>query len=344
MRNQADEIQDFKYFIRAIGRGQRAGRSLTQLEAYLAFSMLLSGQVTAEQRGAFLMLLRVREETHEEIAGFLQAAREFNHTGLANLHVDLDMGCYAGKRRQLPWFVLSAIVLAQSGRRVFLHGTHEPDSNRLYLDQVFPQLGLPICHMAEQVESELNSHGLAYMPLARVNKALDDVIQLRSQLGLRTCANTLARMLNPSQASHSLQGVFHHHIDKKHQQVAGLLEEPSMACFRGEGGEIEFHPHRPLQIKLCRGGKPDTIEVPAHDESWTSKPRQLDSRNLIGFWTGHKPDPYGEAATLGTLAIMLVLLDELSWPDAYRHAEQLWQTRQRHWPYPIPSPVPSLSA
>ena len=50
-------------------------------------------QVTPEQKGAFLMLLRVREETPEELAGFLQALRQCNSPSIPALSVDLDMGC-----------------------------------------------------------------------------------------------------------------------------------------------------------------------------------------------------------------------------------------------------------
>ena len=80
--------------------------------------MILAGRVLPEQLGAFLMLLRVKEESPEEIAGFVRAARASMRPPAGAPHVDLDWSSYAGKGRQLPWFILSALLLARNGWRV----------------------------------------------------------------------------------------------------------------------------------------------------------------------------------------------------------------------------------
>ena len=68
--------QQFSEYIKIIGKGQKGSRSLTREEAYHAMKMVLADKVTGEQRGAFLMLLRTREETPEEVIGFIDACRE----------------------------------------------------------------------------------------------------------------------------------------------------------------------------------------------------------------------------------------------------------------------------
>jgi len=65
----------FSEYIRNIGRGKKAGKYLTQEQAFDAMSQAINGEVSKEQLGAFLMLLRVREESEVELAGFLQAVR-----------------------------------------------------------------------------------------------------------------------------------------------------------------------------------------------------------------------------------------------------------------------------
>ena len=65
----------FARFVRLLGRGKTLARALTIDEAEEAMAMILAGEVLPEQLGAFLMLLRIKEETGEEIAGFLRAAR-----------------------------------------------------------------------------------------------------------------------------------------------------------------------------------------------------------------------------------------------------------------------------
>lgn len=331
-----DTPTDFKHFIRIIGRGQRAGRTLTMLEAEQAMSMIINGQATAEQKGAFLMLLRVREETPEELAGFSQAFRAHTPADIADLAIDLDMGCYAGKRRHLPWFLLAVMLLAKSGKRIFLHGTHEPDSKRLYLKEVLPQIGFNVASTPEQAKIALDTLGFTYMDLKQINPQLDSIIQLRELFGLRSCANTLARMLNPSKAIHSLQGIFHRKVDEKHRETAALLNDANVLCFRGEGGEIEFNPLRDVTLHVSRCAEQCIEDVNATCETFITKPQELDAKQLIEVWTESKEDTYANHAVVGTLSLMLVLVDKLDWAAAYQQSQNMWQERDRQWPVALP--------
>ena len=112
----------FAQYIQILGKGKRGARDLTLQEAEQAMTMILSNQVEPVQLGAFLMLMRVKEETPEEIAGFVRAAKQVINVPEPSARVDLDWSSYAGKRRQLPWFILSTLALAGQGVRVFIHG------------------------------------------------------------------------------------------------------------------------------------------------------------------------------------------------------------------------------
>ena len=110
----------FAPYVRILGKGRHGSRSLTEAEAEQALAMILEGNVDRLQLGAFLMLMRVKEETPAEVAGFVRAARRFLSVP-TDLRADLDWSSYAGKRRHLPWFLLSALLLAENGVRVFMH-------------------------------------------------------------------------------------------------------------------------------------------------------------------------------------------------------------------------------
>ncbi|HBG83866.1 MAG TPA: glycosyl transferase, partial [Acinetobacter radioresistens] len=143
----------FAQYVRIIGKGKNGARSLTYEEAYQAFSMILKQEVLDVQLGAFLMLLRVKEESVDELAGFVQATRD--QLNFAPLSVDLDWSSYAGKRKHYPWFLLAALTLAQSGYKVFMHGASGHTLNRLYTEQVLEYLGYSICQSEQDVEYEL---------------------------------------------------------------------------------------------------------------------------------------------------------------------------------------------
>ncbi len=323
--------QQMKRFITLIGRGQRAGTTLNQLEAEQAMRLILSGKVSDAQKGAFLMLLRVREETPEELAGFLSACRSTNMP--LPVSADYDLGCYAGKRRHLPWFLLAVMCLAQSGKRIFMHGTHEPDSQRLYLSAVFEELGLPIAESPEQVNQHLDYFGFTYADLSWLNPPVWSLINMRSELGLRSCANTLARMLNPSRAGISVQGVFHRGIDGKHARVATLLTESNVTVFRGEGGEIEVNPERAFELYRCSQGHQTICTVQPLNEQWSIKPKTLNCSELIDVWEGKLDCYYGRSAILGTLTVLLAAdSDQQSLESLQARALQLWQSRDKCWP------------
>jgi len=79
---------EFSNFIKILGKGKTGSRALNQQQAYQAMKMVLANQVVDVQLGAFLALLRVKEETAEELAGFTSAAREhINAPKIGRAHV-----------------------------------------------------------------------------------------------------------------------------------------------------------------------------------------------------------------------------------------------------------------
>ncbi|MFT6529417.1 MAG: anthranilate phosphoribosyltransferase [Psychrosphaera sp.] len=326
-------MNEFSQYIKLIGKGKKSGKYLTQEQANDAFHLLLTGQAEPEQVGAFLMLLRVREESEQELAGFVQAAREYSPLAIQRINADLDMGCYAGKRRHLPWFILAMLCLAQSGKRIFLHGCKEPDSNRLYLPDVFNALKIPISHTAEQAKAQLDKTGFAYMDLQQVNPQLNKLIQMRSLFGLRSPANTLARMLNPTSAPFSFHGVYHRHFDERHINVAKLLGDKHVSCIRGEGGEVEVNPERGFIQHLIHNDVISELEFPTLLPNWQIKPRSLTPDELRQCWTGELQFEYGQQAIIGTIACYLTLLDSIGVEQALTKAKQMWAERNTQFEF-----------
>jgi len=152
----------FAQYVRILGKGKTSSRSLTLEEARDAMAMIVAGEVEPVQLGAFLMLLRVKEESPDELAGFvmaaragLQAARDdaLAQAGQNAIQVDLDWSSYAGKRKHYPWFLLAVKILAAQGIRVFMHGASGHTINRLYTEAVLPSLDLPVCQQWTEVIS-----------------------------------------------------------------------------------------------------------------------------------------------------------------------------------------------
>ena len=319
----------FSDYIKIIGKGQRGGRNLTREEAYQAMKMVLANKVTGDQRGAFLMLLRTREETPEEVIGFVDACRELIEPEVQTLAPVLDIGCYAGKRRQLPWYLLAVAVLVKNGTRVMLHGAHEPGSGRLYASAVLPTLGLPAVDTVTQAKSQMDEHLVTYLDLSCLLPALDHIIKLREVFGLRSCANTLARLLNPTGAKYCVQGVYHMHLDHKHCRVNENYENIDALCFRGDGGDPEVNGERETELFVTRGGKTDEYVLPVIAKRWALKDKTMAVGDMLAVWHGKAESDYGEQAIISSLASYLVLLRSSEVNDAIEEAKLLWQQRDK---------------
>lgn len=321
----------FAAYVRILGRGRTLSRSLTVEEAEDAMAMILRGEVRPEQLGAFLMLLRVKEETPEEIAGFVRGARSTFRLPDPLPRVDLDWSSYAGKRRQLPWFLLAALTLAQDGLRIFMHGTEGHTPGRLYTRATLEALGLPVAATLAEAAGQIEAEGFAYLPLEGMSPRLYEIIQLRPVLGLRSPVHTLARMLNPFGAPYLLQGIFHPSYMSIHQGAARLLGQPHMAVFRGEGGEIERRPTKPCEVLTVDDGALGAQDwPPLLPGSQQPRDEEMDLGRLVGFWRGEVADDYATAAVTGTLAIALRTLGRAEDPDAAQAlAETLWAARDR---------------
>jgi anthranilate phosphoribosyltransferase len=321
----------FAQYVRILGRGKNVGRSLTEAEAEAAMTMILDEQVRPEQLGALLMLLRVKEEMPEEVAGFVRAAKRRFVLPDGAPPVDLDWSSYAGKRRQLPWFLFAALILAQSGVRIFMHGTEGHTPGRVYTRETMEALGLPVATSLVDAADKIAAAGFAYLPLERLSPRLHEIIELRPILGLRSPVHTVSRMLNPFDAPFLLQGIFHPNYNVIHQKAAALLGQPHMVVFRGEGGEIERRPHKPLETLTLHDGVLETEDwPPLMAEPRQAPDREMDLARLTAVWRGEDGDDYAAAAVTGTLAIALKLLGRAETREAAQAlAEEMWAARAR---------------
>lgn len=324
------EEHPFANYVRILGKGKNGSRSLSEDEAFDAMRMILNDEVTPEQLGAFLMLLRVKEETPEEVAGFVRATRAWIEVPADAPRVDLDWSSYAGKRRQLPWFILSTLLLADYGKRVFMHGASGHTNGRIYTKDVLAALGVAPCTSIAEACRRLDAERFAYLDIEHLCPKLHTIIELRPLLGLRSPVHTVARGINPFNAPHVMQGIFHPGYRPMHQEAAQLLGEANVAVIKGEGGEIERNPDIPCLVQYVRDGRLGEIEWPALFERRHVKDESMDVARLAGLWRSEIDDEYGAAAVIGTTAIALHLMGDAADPDgALALARRLWDERAR---------------
>ena len=331
MTDSTDTEHPFAPFVRILGRGKKGARPLTQDEAYEAMSMILNEEIEDSQLGAFLMLLRVKEETAEELAGFAAAAQDSVALPAGHGAITLDWPTYAGKRRQLPWFVLAALLLSRNGIPVLMHGTRGTRADRVYSIDALQAMGLDASESLDSAITTIDTDGFAYVDLQAVSPKLKQILDLRRLFGLRSPINTLLRILNPGRAPYVFQSTFHPGYRQVHQQAGQLLQQPHLAVFKGEGGEIECVPDKESQVFSLHDGTTSDETWPAiHQGQRLLKDESMDVTRLPALWRGELEDAYGQAAVIGTTAIALKLLGRAdSVMAAQALAMEMWEGTDR---------------
>ena len=302
--------------VRTLGRGPGRSRSLEMSEARDAMNIMLNGEGAPEAVGALLMLLRMKGETPDEIAGFASAAQ----ARLPDMpRSDLDWPCYAaGRSRGAPWLLLAAKLVARAGHTVLLHGWNGKDAR---IRAALPGLGIPVARTAAEADAALARHAIAYLPLEAVLPELFRLLTLRDVLHLRSCVNTVCRMLNPGRAAASVQGVFHPSYRTLQADAALRLGWSALSVIKGGGGEFERHPGKVIAGFGLRNSASWQDDLPALID---------DKRRLTeveptpdALWSGTTDNPFARACVLGTAQLALDTL------GSETKAETLWSDRHR---------------
>ena len=183
----------FAAFVRTVAKGSKLSRPLSRDEARDAMGMILAGKAEPVQIGAFLATLRYRKETPEELAGFVQAARATIPDG-GLLRAELDWPSYADRHRQLPYFVLAALLLASSGVCVLMHGI--AGEGPVSTPRCLAALGIGPARTVAEAAADLDRHHFAYLPLGVVCPALDRLFDLRPLLSLQLRLESQAQFIH----------------------------------------------------------------------------------------------------------------------------------------------------
>lgn len=321
----------FANYIRILGKGKNGARSLTEDEAYRAMKHIYCYEVEPEQLGAFLMLMRVKEETAEEVAGFVRAIKESIAIPKNIPPVAIDWSSYAGKRRQLPWYLLAALALSKQGYPVFMHGMTRED-DRIYTSKALQVLGINEAINLQQAASMIEDTGFAYVDILKISPLTSELIEKRRLLGLRPPLHTVVRMINPFSAPLMMQGVFHPNYAETHQLAAKLLGQPAALAIKGEGGEIERIPERGVKLFGYSDGQLWNDEWPNLLSPGKYVPEKFpDWDHYVKVWNGEDEDEYSLHAIIGTIALVLRALGESNDSEYLQtKAKALWTARHEH--------------
>jgi anthranilate phosphoribosyltransferase len=242
--------------------------------------------------------------------------------------VSIDWSSYAGKRKQLPWYLLAALTLTRHGIPGFMHGFHR-DDERLYVLDALHALDIDASQSLSKAAIAIKETGFAYVGLRDISRLAEELFDTRELLGLRSPIHTVARMFNPFSATLMMQSVFHPNYAPMHQLAGQLIGQPRVLAFKGEGGEAERIPERKCMLYGVTEGEVWEEEWPALLPADKYIPDSFpDLRHFRRVWDGEESDFYGEHAVIGTMALALYGLGKsASNEEAHLLASEMWHSR-----------------
>ena len=288
------------------------GVGLTGTEAERAFDIIMSGDATAAQIGAFLMALRVRGETVDEITGAVRTMRAKALAVKAPEGAIDVVGTGGDGSGTYNISTAAAIVVAGSGVPVAKHGNKALSSKSGAAD-VLTALGVNIDADLSLVERAIAEAGIGFLMAPRHHSAMKYVGPARVEMGTRTIFNLLGPLSNPAGVTRQFTGVFARDWIEPMANVLNNLGCEGAWIVHGSDGLDEMTTTGPSFVAELKAGKVSTFEVSPEDAGLgVASPEDLkggdgahNAKALTAVMDG-EPGPYRDVTLYNAAAALIV--------------------------------------
>ncbi len=301
-------------------------RDLSTEEMVEVMRQIMSAGASDVQIGAFLLGLRMKGETIDEITGGVQVLREFaSGVDVSGPHLVDIVGTGGDGANLFNVSTAASFVVAAAGGRVAKHGNRSVSSNSGSAD-VLEAAGVRLDISPQQVSDCVNELGIGFMFAQMHHSAMRHVIVARKELGMRTLFNILGPMANPAGLSRQLIGVYDRalcypiaevlqRLGSEHVMVVQSddgLDEISLAAdtyvAELKQGEIREYKLQPEQLgferasleDLCVDGVDASLQLLTAALAGEQDPRSQQAAHLIALNAGAALYVAGVAASIKT--------------------------------------------
>ena len=238
-------------------------QNLSAEEAESAMTIIMTGQATQAQIGAYVVGLRMKGETIEEITGSVRAMRAVAvKVQVADRSTPIYdiVGTGGDGARTFNISTAAAFVVAGCGRRIAKHGNRAASSQCGSAD-VLGSLGFNLDLTAEQVGKAIDQVGISFMFAPRFHPAMKYAVGPRKEIGQRTIFNVLGPLTNPAGAEIQLTGVYSPDLTEPLAHVLASLGSRAALVIYGAGGTDELNPCGPNRISHLQDGAVRTYDL-----------------------------------------------------------------------------------
>jgi len=253
-------ISDFKEILGIVAEGV----ALTREQAEAAFDIVMSGDATPSQMGGFLMALRVRGETVDEITGAVRVMRAKALRVKAPQGAMDIVGTGGDASGTYNISTASAFVTAGAGVPVAKHGNRAFTSKSGSAD-VLTALGIDLDADLADVERAIAEAGVGFLMAPRHHGAMRNVGPTRVEMGIRTIFNILGPLSNPAMVDRLLVGTFDRKWIEPMAKTLGNVGTVAAWVVHGADGLDELSTTGPSYVAALKDGAVTTFEVTPED-------------------------------------------------------------------------------
>jgi len=301
-------MDDFKTLIGKVA----TGATLTRDESTKAFDYMMSGEATPSQMGGFLMGLRLRGETVDEITGAVSTMRAKMQKVAAPPDAIDVVGTGGDASGSYNISTCAAFIVAGAGIPVAKHGNRALSSRSGAAD-VLGALGVKIDLRPDEITRCIYEAGIGFMFAPAHHPAMKHVGPTRVELGTRTIFNLLGPLSNPAGVKRQMVGVFSRQWVEPLANVLKNLGSERAYVVHGSDGLDEITTSGPTAVAALDGGKVTTFEIkPDEFGIAPAKPEQLrggdadsNAAALLEVLKGKK-SPFRDVALLNAAAAIVV--------------------------------------
>jgi anthranilate phosphoribosyltransferase len=289
------------------------GKSLSREQAAQTMSCLLDGSRAPEQIGAFLFALRLKQETVDEISGFVDCLHKKAISVPLKRNDVMDV-CGTGGDGCETFNVSTAVtfVLAAAGQPVAKHGNRSVSSRSGSFD-VLEAFGLSFDSDPLKVAHSLEQHGVGLLFAPAFHPSLKAISAIRKNLGVYTVFNALGPLLNPARVKRQLIGVYSPALLKKMALVLQSQGTDEAMVVHGRDGLDEISLSGPTDVAHLKNG--DIYQYTIRPEDFGLSPAPLsaikggnaqeNARTILDILKGEK-GPKRDMILLNTAAALCV--------------------------------------
>ncbi|MET4576620.1 DNA-binding protein YbiB [Ottowia thiooxydans] len=243
------------HYLKEIGRGAQGARPLSREQAQDLFGQVLDGQCSDLETGAFCIAMRIKGETSEEMAGFLDAVdARINKIPPGGSPV-VVLPSYNGARKLPVLTPLLGLLLARQGLPVLLHGT-ATESTRVTSGDVLLAMG----HRPQTAASSIEKGSLHWVPTENLLPSLKQLLEVRRAIGLRNPAHSLVKLMSPCAGESLVVGSYTHPEYAVSMAATFRLINATALLLRGTEGEPVADARRTPRMELFRHGQTHLVQ------------------------------------------------------------------------------------